>query len=344
MKNIFDILTPKANLYLKDKEKLKELIKKASKKALTLTDKDKRSSLIHDLKFIILLLKDWVNGNYKKIPKKSLISAIIAIIYFVLPTDFIPDFIIGTGFLDDAAVLSYMIALMKNDLKDYILFKEDESKRKKSIKNYTTAIQGAFDGGNRREFSQFIIPIVFFKKNKNDYISFFKKYTKNKKGNINNNLLYYFIGFTLKNYELNDSEFFKSLDQTTNIKDEDTKNTIFFFSYIVKKICLGEKDKTQIFTEHNYELLNFNNIRTFNISKFKFSNKKELCIGNDDIINIIESVFIILNNSNNYDELINNTKEGQVTDLVRCTSTIIGSLYFENTKIDIYPQIIIKNF
>ena len=40
-----------------------------------------------------------------------------ALAYFVLPTDFIPDFLPGLGFTDDAAVIAAAVALARRSIK-----------------------------------------------------------------------------------------------------------------------------------------------------------------------------------------------------------------------------------
>ena len=47
---------------------------------------------------------------------KGMILAALA--YFVLPTDFIPDFIPGLGFTDDAAVIAAAIGMARGALRD----------------------------------------------------------------------------------------------------------------------------------------------------------------------------------------------------------------------------------
>ena len=43
-----------------------------------------------------------------------------------MPIDLIPDFILGTGLLDDITVISFLLSSLKADLDDYKLFKIDE--------------------------------------------------------------------------------------------------------------------------------------------------------------------------------------------------------------------------
>jgi uncharacterized membrane protein YkvA (DUF1232 family) len=65
------------------------------------------------------LVKDYVQGNYRKLPFWSVASVAAALGYFLAPTDLIPDFIPGLGYLDDAAVLALVISGIREDLKKY---------------------------------------------------------------------------------------------------------------------------------------------------------------------------------------------------------------------------------
>ncbi|MDN5927108.1 MAG: DUF1232 domain-containing protein [Hyphomicrobiales bacterium] len=49
-------------------------------------------------------------------PKRVRGVLLAALAYFVLPTDFIPDFIFGLGFTDDVAVLTAAIAALRSHI------------------------------------------------------------------------------------------------------------------------------------------------------------------------------------------------------------------------------------
>lgn len=51
-------------------------------------------------------------------PAKVKGTLIAALAYFILPTDFIPDFFITVGFSDDLAVITAAIALVKTHITD----------------------------------------------------------------------------------------------------------------------------------------------------------------------------------------------------------------------------------
>lgn len=112
----------KAREYFNDKEKVKGLFNEATQKAET--DKDALDEIIEKLQLLLEVLQAWYKGTYKEIPKKSIIMIIAAIIYFVSPVDLIPDFIVGAGYIDDAAVIAFAIKQIAEDLEKFKLWKE----------------------------------------------------------------------------------------------------------------------------------------------------------------------------------------------------------------------------
>jgi len=115
----------KAESYVDDKEKTKELIEVAMEKA-----ENKKLGPIEEvwdkLQLLFSLVKDWVNGSYKEISKGTIITSIIGIVYFVSPVDIMPDFIAGLGFIDDAAIIGFVIKQISGDLERYKLWKDDK--------------------------------------------------------------------------------------------------------------------------------------------------------------------------------------------------------------------------
>jgi uncharacterized membrane protein YkvA (DUF1232 family) len=67
-----------------------------------------------NIKYFFEYIKD------KKVPffKKGLIFA--SLLYFILPTDIVPDFIIGLGWLDDATVAAFIWNAVRSEVGDYI--------------------------------------------------------------------------------------------------------------------------------------------------------------------------------------------------------------------------------
>lgn len=91
--------------------------------------KDAFGHYIVELKTLIRMIKMWLSRRYSKVSKQTIIYSILAVVYFVTPTDFVPDFILGLGFVDDIAVLTWVLNTIKQDLtrfKEWELEKDNQ--------------------------------------------------------------------------------------------------------------------------------------------------------------------------------------------------------------------------
>lgn len=77
------------------------------------------TSLWGDVKLLTSLVRDYVKGDYRAIPFKSIAAITGAILYFVSPVDAIPDFIPVLGYLDDAVVLRLCLKTVQDSLQKY---------------------------------------------------------------------------------------------------------------------------------------------------------------------------------------------------------------------------------
>lgn len=118
-KKKFDL---KAKEYIDNPKKTDGLLMRAISKA-----NDKKSTLSQvweKLQLLFELVKAWTKGDYRKISTSSLLTIIGAIIYFVSPIDFVPDFIAGLGIIDDAAVIAFTVKQVSTDLEKFKEWKE----------------------------------------------------------------------------------------------------------------------------------------------------------------------------------------------------------------------------
>lgn len=113
----------KAKEYMNDKEKGEELLRKAQKKANA--NEGKLEDVWEKLQLAIEMSRAWFNGSYRKVPIGSIATIIIAVLYLVSPIDMIPDFILGLGYLDDAAVLGFAFKQVGSDLEKFKIWKEE---------------------------------------------------------------------------------------------------------------------------------------------------------------------------------------------------------------------------
>lgn len=77
-----------------------------------------------DIKLMFSMIRDYWNGSYRDVPWKSIAAVAGALLYVMNPLDFIPDLIIGFGFLDDAGVVALCLKLVESDLHKYAAWKE----------------------------------------------------------------------------------------------------------------------------------------------------------------------------------------------------------------------------
>ncbi len=80
-----------------------------------------------DIKLIPSMMKDYLSGEYRKVPYWTLGAALIAILYVLSPLDAIPDYILGLGQIDDALVVWLCILIMEKDLNAYKQWKSNRS-------------------------------------------------------------------------------------------------------------------------------------------------------------------------------------------------------------------------
>ena len=79
-------------------------------------DRSRIGSLRADVPRLVRLGGAIAKGEYRHLPWKSIAFVAAGLLYFVTPADLIPDFILGTGFLDDAVVVAYVMKAIRDDL------------------------------------------------------------------------------------------------------------------------------------------------------------------------------------------------------------------------------------
>lgn len=109
---------------MKNAHKLKEVANHAKSKA----DRyDGLSSLSNDflqrVQGMARMVKAHLKGAYK-IPTSTLLFLVFGLIYFVVPTDSIPDFVPALGFSDDVTVIYFIYKKIEKDISEYIAWEK----------------------------------------------------------------------------------------------------------------------------------------------------------------------------------------------------------------------------
>lgn len=121
----FNQAKSKAAEYINDSAKLNELIDKASKKA---TDKiGVLGTVWTQLTACFRLIRAYAKGSYREVPWHSLMMIVASVIYFVMPIDLVPDFIVGFGLLDDAALLGWTMKTFSADIDGFLEWESEQA-------------------------------------------------------------------------------------------------------------------------------------------------------------------------------------------------------------------------
>ena len=114
----------KAKEYLDNPQKTQGLLNKAIKMANA--KKENLGEVWEKLQLFFELVKAYSKGEYKNISPSTILTVIGTLIYFVSPLDLVPDFIIGLGILDDAALIGYTVKKISTELEAFSKWKRAE--------------------------------------------------------------------------------------------------------------------------------------------------------------------------------------------------------------------------
>lgn len=77
-----------------------------------------------DIQTMARLVAAWATGRYRAAPVRSIIALLGALIYFLVPLDAVPDFIVALGLLDDIAVIAKVVSMFRVDIEAFKQWEE----------------------------------------------------------------------------------------------------------------------------------------------------------------------------------------------------------------------------
>lgn len=104
----------KAKDYLGNQKKIQGLLNKAVK--IANSKKGNLGEAWEKLQLFFELVKAYSKGEYKNVSRSTILTVIGTLLYFVSPLDLVPDFILGLGILDDAALIGYSVKKISTEL------------------------------------------------------------------------------------------------------------------------------------------------------------------------------------------------------------------------------------
>jgi len=82
------------------------------------------ANLFQKLRLLGMILRDYWNGQYRKMPWKAIAAVVAGVVYVLSPVDLIPDFLVPIGWTDDVLALALTWGLVKRELRDYCTWKK----------------------------------------------------------------------------------------------------------------------------------------------------------------------------------------------------------------------------
>lgn len=79
-----------------------------------------------DLLTLLRFCRSWVVGEYREVATTSVLWAVAAIVYFLNPFDIIPDILPG-GYIDDIAVISWVLGKIRPDIEKFLRWERTKS-------------------------------------------------------------------------------------------------------------------------------------------------------------------------------------------------------------------------
>ncbi|CAM2790963.1 membrane protein [Streptococcus acidominimus] len=106
----------KADQLLRDDAKMEPFLEKLEKKIKWIPFVRQELKMIP---ILISMVRSYWKKDYTRVPRRTMLAIVSALIYFLSPIDVIPDWIPVLGQIDDALVVATCWKLVNKDVEDY---------------------------------------------------------------------------------------------------------------------------------------------------------------------------------------------------------------------------------
>jgi uncharacterized membrane protein YkvA (DUF1232 family) len=85
------------------------------------------ASIKDDLRLLQDLCVAWWRGEYRTISRQALLAVVAGLVYLVTPLDGVPDWLLGVGFIDDLAVLAWVLRTWSDELQAFRVWRDAQT-------------------------------------------------------------------------------------------------------------------------------------------------------------------------------------------------------------------------
>ena len=120
----------RARRLVKSPQELLRVIEQARRKQASAGRARSLEPVFAELKTMLDLLRAWARHEYSGVSNANLVLIVGAAVYFLMPVDLVPDFIVGLGFADDAAVIAWGVHAVRDELAKFKACHHEKEKTK----------------------------------------------------------------------------------------------------------------------------------------------------------------------------------------------------------------------
>ena len=116
----------KADALLRDDAKMEPFLEKLENKLKWIPFVRQELKMIP---ILISMVRSYWKKDYTRVPRRTMLAIVSALIYFLSPIDVIPDWIPVLGQMDDALVVATCWKLVNKDVEDYRQWQKERKKQ-----------------------------------------------------------------------------------------------------------------------------------------------------------------------------------------------------------------------
>ncbi len=110
----------RAKKTVNDNSKLRNLIDAVDRRTKKyFADTENQEGFTKNVSTFSRMVKAYIGGNYRAFSTQTILLIVFSLVYFITPTDLIPDFLPALGFTDDIAIIYYIFNRISSDIESF---------------------------------------------------------------------------------------------------------------------------------------------------------------------------------------------------------------------------------